>query len=143
MTLWNKRFDLLFYFAIIILIIVMIAYLRLLSCDGTSDNNNDSSKDFDRIEDVYINWLIAAFLFFAAAVYIKNFENNTNIVSVIFFTIVILMLIIINFDYLMGRCQLLNQGVPGRHRLDYLFGIICIVIIVITIFTVDTISQKF
>lgn len=119
----------------------MGSYLRLLYCDPKTISNG-SSEDFDRVEDNYISWIIAAFLFFSAAVYVKGFEADTSVVSTIFLIIVLLMLIIINFEYLIDRCNLLEEGQEIRNRLDYLFGIICIVIIVISIFALDSVRQQ-
>ena len=128
-----------------IVILIILVILTIFIYEGTKDSNTAQSpeaiKEIDRLERNFLAWITVASIFLAAAIIIKNFLNSSSYYSIVFFIIVILLLTITNADYLQERKSLAQKGITVFPRLDYLFLIVTVVIIICVIIIYNIIAE--
>lgn len=121
----------LFVIGIIILLMVYFFFLP------TSPKNKSMTADefilINRIEDTILAWITVATFFITLGIIIKGFERYSVYFSLAFILMGIIMLVMGNINYLDDRKLILgkNFDVPGK--LDVLF-IVVMIGIIITIF---------
>lgn len=131
---------------IIILIIIIFVYV---SSYGTSRQDTNKSKQdrledlgrIDRLEGVYLQWVILATVFLIMTFRVKGFEAASIYFSVAFMIITIIIFVIANVEYLYERMDLCQDVIKSPARLDYLFAIVGIVIIICVFLLYDILKN--
>lgn len=93
-------------------------------------------EEVQQLEDNFLAWITAASIFLAIGVVIKSYENYGNYYFIIFFSIGIGLLIVTVSDYLTERKRLTEKGLKVFPRLDQLFYLILLTIIVCIVITI-------
>lgn len=137
MAHWSESISTLTWImvAVIILIILIFVYI---STYGTGRKDKHKTREerledlasIDRVEHTYLNWIILATVFLIMTFRVKGFEPASIYFSIVFMIITILIFVIANVEYLYERVDLLEDGITTFGRLDYLFAIVAVVIIV-------------
>ena len=94
-----------------------------------------------QLENNFLAWITVASIFLAIGVIIKSYEDYGNYYFVAFFSIGITLLLVTNLDYLKERKNLVDQNVEVFPRLDQLFILITITIIICSVITVVILSN--
>jgi len=120
--------------AVIILIIIIFVYISSYGRSGRDSKLSDKEYlarqgRLDRLEGVYLEWIILATVFLIMTFRVKGFEPGSIYFSIIFMIITILIFIIANVEYLYERVELYESGITVLRRMDYLFCIVTIVIL--------------
>jgi len=93
-------------------------------------------EDVQQLENNFLAWITAASIFLAIGVVIKNYKDYGKYYFIAFFSIGIALLIITNLDYLKEREKLTEQKLEVFPRLDQLFILISVAIILCIIITI-------
>ena len=94
-----------------------------------------------QLENNFLAWITTASIFLAIGVIIKSYEDYGNYYFIAFFSIGITLLLITNLDYLKERKILEDQNIEVFPRLDQLFILISITILICSIITVIVLSN--
>ena len=108
-----------------------------------SDNKDNENDNINRrvidLEDLIIRWLQVAGLFIATAFVIIGLVRwrQRRFYGVIFFIFSVVILWIIFTQYLIGRSELVREGIEVPYRLDMLMLIVLLTVIILLVIIVD------
>jgi magnesium-transporting ATPase (P-type) len=148
MKKWDSSISILTWIMIglIIGIVLMFIYFLIYDTDRPDHDHTDKvslalRSEIDRVEANYITWIILSTVFLIMTFRVKSFEAGGAMFSVFFMIVSILLFILANVEYLSERKQLFNKGIIVFTRLDYLFAIITLVILICVMLLYDILKN--
>lgn len=109
---------------------------------GQALPNTDEFIFLNRIEDTILAWITLSALFITLSIVIKGFESNSIYYSIIFLLIGIISLIMANINYLEDRKRIIQARLLVPSKLDVLFMIVIVGIVVSILILYDIIRYQ-
>ena len=100
-------------------------------------SEKEKIEKIDRLERIFLSWITNAAIFLASAPIMRNMGKNGKYYTLVLLVIGIAMFTVTNIDYLQERSKLTEDEIEIPLRLDLLFVIRTIVIIVMAIIGYD------
>ena len=103
----------------------------------SSTKEKEDTEKIDRLERIYLSWITNGAIFLASAPIMRTVGKNGKYYTLILLVIGIVIFAVTNIDYLQERTELTNNDIDIPLRLDLLFVIMTVVIIVMIIIGYD------
>jgi magnesium-transporting ATPase (P-type) len=129
--------------AVIIVIILVMAYFYFRPLPKSNGVNLTADDEFiilNRLEDTILAWITVATFFITFAIIIKGFERYSIFYSIGFLVLGIILLVMVNVNYLTDRQRIAAAGFKIKPRMDVLFVIVLMATIISIIILYDIIN---